>query len=34
MFFAGAELNQPLFKDVVSLVTFLDTGTVQRPYCG
>ena len=28
-FFAGAEINQPLYKDVVSVVTFLDTGTVD-----
>ena len=28
MFFWGAELKQPIYKDTVSLVTFLDTGTV------
>ncbi len=29
LFFAGAEVNQPIYKDIVSIVTFLDTGTVQ-----
>jgi outer membrane protein insertion porin family len=29
MFFAGAELNQPVYRDVVSLVGFVDSGTVD-----
>jgi outer membrane protein insertion porin family len=32
MFFAGAEVNQPVFRDVVNLVGFVDTGTVQRGF--
>ncbi|MBY0260987.1 MAG: BamA/TamA family outer membrane protein [Phycisphaerales bacterium] len=29
MFFAGAEINQPVYKDVVSVVGFVDSGTVD-----
>lgn len=29
MFFAGAEINQPVYKDVVSVVGFIDSGTVD-----
>jgi outer membrane protein insertion porin family len=32
LFFAGAELNQPFYQDVVSGVVFMDTGTVQRGF--
>lgn len=28
LFFWGAELKQPIFEDIISVVTFLDTGTV------
>jgi outer membrane protein insertion porin family len=31
-FFAGAELNQPVYQDIVSLVTFVDSGTVQEQF--
>ncbi len=29
-FFAGAEINQPVYKDVVSVVGFVDSGTVDQ----
>ena len=29
MFFAGTEVQQPLYKDIVSGVVFIDTGTVS-----
>jgi outer membrane protein insertion porin family len=28
-FFLGAEINQPLYKDIVSMVAFIDSGTVN-----
>lgn len=29
-FFVGAEINQPVYKDIVSVVGFVDTGTVNN----
>lgn len=31
-FFAGAEYTRPLFQDILSLVFFLDTGTVEEEF--
>jgi hypothetical protein len=28
-FFAGAEISQPLYEDIVAGILFIDTGTVQ-----
>lgn len=30
LFFAGVELEQPVYRDIVSVVTFMDTGTVTE----
>lgn len=30
LFFAGAQFEQPLYRDIFSVVTFLDTGTVEE----
>lgn len=32
LFFAGAEITQPVYKDIASLVGFIDTGTVNKEF--